>query len=478
MKKHKSIGSFFLIIIAIVAQACTQGIATPTQEPEILDPVAGAQLTLAAATQKSLEAVAMAQQTIAAANPQAIMAANPGSVPSLILSLSNDPSIEAIFTGKIVCSQLEINLKNLSPTTSFKSVFISMSVKDDPSGITVTSSTNGFLGTNSPQANTDDDCLTPTLLPSLDPGASYTVFFPKFTEKEGNTFEGSILLCPEYDLLGKCSKNSIVFTAIIPVTGDILATEITPSPAPSPLPPDIFQADYVGVVHPCPEAWWVRVNLTNKFNSELKSVSISVKDTVTNEMVPSPDSPNVFTDQDQNYCDSADIRANSPGISNLEPNTSFIVSSGKFLKDPTGHPVEATLKLCTEDDLVGQCSEKTISFTPGVTVQATVDTTKPTFPYIILSAGTYCRTGPGTEYQSIGAYAADTKIPVLGKDPTGKYLVVASPNKNDNNIKCWLTGLYVKESGNLGIAEIYPVPPTPTPTPKPTSTPTPTATSS
>ncbi len=136
--------------------------------------------------------------------------------------------------------------------------------------------------------------------------------------------------------------------------------------------PDFFQADYVNTVHPCPGTWWVRVNLTNKFNNTLKSMSISVKDTVTGNVALSTESPNVFTDQDPSVCHPGVDFGDPTGIPNLAPNLSFIVSSGVLQKDPTGDSLEVTLKLCTEEGLSGQCSEKTISFTPGTTISPTI----------------------------------------------------------------------------------------------------------
>jgi len=489
MPKHQP-SKFFLVIMAIVAQACTpnatqgpetidpvsdaqQTLAAATQEG--IDPVVGAQQTLAAATQQGLTALAFAQETIAAAYPSS-SAGDPVSMPPSNPALLNDKSIEAHFTGQVVCSQFEINLTNGS-TTTFKSMSMSISVKDDPSSLNVTSSTNGFLGHDSSQTNTNDNCASPTLSPSLDPGTSYTVFFPKFTENS-STFEGSVVLCPENNLGGQCSKNSIVFAPNME-PGPSPTPESISSPVPLPLAPEIFTASYENTVHPypCPQTqtWWVRVSLTNKFNSALKSMSISVKDTATGDISSESDEHLVFVDLDQSICN-PDIDVGTDNVlDDLEPNQSFTVSSGVFRKDPTEHPMEATLTLCTEEGLGGQCSTKTINFTPSITAQPTPDTTKPTFPYIILSTGTNCRSGPGTQYDIIGAYAADTKIPVLGKDPTGKYWVVASPYKNDNYPKCWLVGSFVKEFGNLGNVAVYPVPPTPTPKP-PTSTPTPTAT--
>jgi hypothetical protein len=482
---------FIFVVMAIAAQACAP---SATQGPEAfdavsdaqktlvaatagsIDPVTGAKQTLAAATQQSLTAVAIAQQTIAAANP--LNSSMPVSIPLTGLGLPNDPNIEANFTGQVVCSQFEINLTNRSATT-FKSMFISISVKDGPSSLTVTSSTNGFLGHDSSQSNTNDNCEASTFSPNLAAGTAYTVVFPKFAEKEGSTLEGNITLCTENDFSGQCSKASIVFAPIAENTPSPASLLSTSSPtaqniaAPvTPLSPDIFDAKFANVVSPCAGTWWVRVSLTNNSINILKSMSISVKDTVTDEIAPNPDNPNVFTDKDPTVCDPINHLSNPKGIPDLGPNISFPVSSGNLSKDPTQHLMEVTLKLCTEEGLQGQCSEKTISFTPSIVAQATGDSTA----YIILSAGTNCRTGPGTEYEIIGGYEANKKILVLGKDPAGKYWVVASPYRNDAYPKCWLDGRFVKESGNLSSVQISTVPPTPTPRP-PTLTPTPTATS-
>ena len=483
MAKNSLFGCY-LLIIATVVYGCTPAAIASTQAAEnvdplagaqqtitaatqeVIDPVVGAQQTLDAATQKSMEVVVFAQQTLAAADPELVA----GNFP--VIFHSNDQNIEAHFTGQIVCSQFEINLTNHGSTT-FKSMLISISIRDDTSGPVVTSSTNGFLGFSSPPTNSSEECQSPSLSLALDPGASYTVFFPKFTEKSDGTFEGTITLCPELDLGGECSKNLIVFASIPESTG---VPETLASPAPTPLAPDSFTAEYLNTIHPCNETWWVRINLTNTFTSAFKSMSISVKDTTTGETAKQPDSPDTFMDLDQSVCKPEDS-INDKNIDTLEPNQSLEVSSGVFLKDPTNHTLEATLSLCTEEALGGQCSTKTINFTPGVSVQPTVDTTKPDYPYIILSEGTNCRTGPGTVYDMVGRYPKDTRIPVLGKDPAGEYWMVASPHLGDTNIKCWLDSDWVKEKGNVEKVEIFLPPPTPTSTPRPpTLTPTQTPT--
>jgi hypothetical protein len=173
--------------------------------------------------------LASAQETVAAAYPSS-NAGDPVSMPPSNPAIPNDQSIEAHFTGQVVCSQFEINLTNGS-TTTFKSISISISVKDDPSSLNVTSSTNGFLGHDPSQTITDDNCQSPTLSSNLDPGASYTVFFPKFTENS-STFEGSVVLCAENNLGGQCSKNSIVFAPNMEPS--LLQPESISSPVPCP----------------------------------------------------------------------------------------------------------------------------------------------------------------------------------------------------------------------------------------------------
>jgi hypothetical protein len=482
MAKNSLFGCF-LLIIATAIYGCTPAAIASTPAPEnvdplagaqqtitaatqgVIDPVVGAQQTLDAATQKSMEAVVFAQETLAAADPE-LVAFNPNSLPARLRSLPDDQNIEAQFTGRVVCSQFEIKLTNRG-TAAFKSMLVFMSLKDDPADTVITSFTNGFVGYSSTQTDTGD-CQSPSLSPSLDPGASYTISFPRFTEKTDSTFEGSIALCSENDLGGQCSKNSIVFSA---------PEEIPQTPAPTPLAPELFAAEYANTVHPCNETWWVRINLTNKFDSAFKSMSISVKDVDTGEIASESDEHTVFVDLDQTICNPDIDVGHDNLLDDLDPNQSFTVSSGVFRNDPTNDSMEATLTLCTEEDLGGQCSAKTINFTPGVSAEPTVDTTKPDYPYIILSEGTNCRTGPGTVFDVIGRYPKDTKIPVLGKDPAGEYWVVESPNRGDTNINCWLDGDWVKEKGNVEKVEIILPPSTPTSTPRPpTSTPTQTPT--
>ncbi len=127
---------------------------------------------------------------------------------------------------------------------------------------------------------------------------------------------------------------------------------VPPTPTSIPVTAPGFEANAAGL-DVCTGGWWVEIGLKNLSTIAFKSITISVKDTVT-DVTPSS-SVNEFTNKDG--C------LNSTSISKLDPADSFTVSAPPFSVDPTGHETVAKLKLCTEDDQGGQCSEKIITFT-------------------------------------------------------------------------------------------------------------------
>ncbi|MBI5962078.1 MAG: SH3 domain-containing protein [Chloroflexi bacterium] len=128
------------------------------------------------------------------------------------------------------------------------------------------------------------------------------------------------------------------------------AAVFTPPPSPTSVPG--YEATYAGV-DSC-VGWWVEVTLKNIGAVGFKSFSISVKDTVTDITLSS--SSNEFINNDG--C----LVSNS--ISKLDPEETYTVSSPAFIADPTGHVIKATLTLCTDNNLGGQCSVKNIEFKP------------------------------------------------------------------------------------------------------------------
>ena len=100
--------------------------------------------------------------------------------------------------------------------------------------------------------------------------------------------------------------------------------------------------------------WWTRINLQNVGSVTVKSISISIKDTVTNE------TRNSTTDgyQDVNACV---LSAITPSLAS---GASITVVSPSLSADPTGHKVTAAITLCTENGMGGACSTSNIEFTP------------------------------------------------------------------------------------------------------------------
>ena len=126
----------------------------------------------------------------------------------------------------------------------------------------------------------------------------------------------------------------------------VLTPPSTPTPAPN------FEVSYAGL-DTC-VGWWVELNLKNTGAITFKSMSISVRDTVTDVLLS--DFGNGFTDM--SGCLASGI------VATLDTGQSYTVSSPAFAADPTGHKIKTNIKLCTENNLGGQCIEKNLEFKP------------------------------------------------------------------------------------------------------------------
>ena len=115
------------------------------------------------------------------------------------------------------------------------------------------------------------------------------------------------------------------------------------------------------------------------------------------------------------------------------------------------------------------------SFTPGApqetaTPQFTATeglTSTPSVPEVTVSQNTNCRTGPGVQYDNIGALLVTQKAIVVGKNTSTGYWIINNPGKTGT---CWLFPQYATVSGNTANLQEYSIPPTPTPSPTPTFT--------
>jgi len=127
---------------------------------------------------------------------------------------------------------------------------------------------------------------------------------------------------------------------------------LTPPPSPTPAPDLSFTADYVNYGKCI--AWWTRIKLTNTGPIAFKSVSVTIKDTVTNE------TQNASKDgfQDVNAC------ALAVADPTLGPGGTQTIVAPSLTADPSGHKINATITLCTEVGQGGSCTSKSIEFTP------------------------------------------------------------------------------------------------------------------
>lgn len=127
---------------------------------------------------------------------------------------------------------------------------------------------------------------------------------------------------------------------------------LTPPPSPTPAPDLSFTADYVNYGKCI--AWWTRIKLTNTGPIAFKSVSVTIKDTVTNETQNS--AKDGF--QDVNAC------ALNVADPTLGPGGTQTIVAPSLTADPSGHEINATITLCTEVGQGGSCTSKSIEFTP------------------------------------------------------------------------------------------------------------------
>jgi len=95
------------------------------------------------------------------------------------------------------------------------------------------------------------------------------------------------------------------------------------------------------------------------------------------------------------------------------------------------------------------------TLTPTITLTPTLD--KPT---VTVSVDTNCRTGPGKQYDSIGALLVNETAVVIGRSTDGQYWIIENPDRSG---ECWLWAYYATVTGPTEALAVYTQPPTPTP---------------
>jgi hypothetical protein len=100
--------------------------------------------------------------------------------------------------------------------------------------------------------------------------------------------------------------------------------------------------------------WWVDIELDNTGGLPFRSLSMTVRDTVTDATVSTY--ANGFTNIDG--C----LDSSTKDV--LNPGDNRNVSSPGFAYNPVGHELRATITLCSNLDQNGTCVTEVIKFTP------------------------------------------------------------------------------------------------------------------
>jgi hypothetical protein len=133
---------------------------------------------------------------------------------------------------------------------------------------------------------------------------------------------------------------------------------ITPLPSPtpkaSPTPLASFSVVYASTIL-CAGLHEIKFKITNTGNITWESNSVYVKDQVSNE------------EHTMNYDEFPDVKDGCKLASNdqnLEAGEAGMTTSDGFSESPIGHSFKATIRVCSQNSLVGTCLDKTILFTP------------------------------------------------------------------------------------------------------------------
>lgn len=98
--------------------------------------------------------------------------------------------------------------------------------------------------------------------------------------------------------------------------------------------------------------------------------------------------------------------------------------------------------------------------TPAPTATITLTST-PNVTTLTVSADTNCRSGPGKEYDYLGALLINQSAEVVGRNTVTGYWIIKNPERDGS---CWLWGNYATVTGDITKLTEFPIPPTPTPT--------------
>ncbi len=134
---------------------------------------------------------------------------------------------------------------------------------------------------------------------------------------------------------------------------------------------------------------------------------------------------------------------------------STITAQAQLLQQPPNSQPAQSANLSTPEPPIQVVFTDTPAFTPTITL-----TSSPSTAMITVSADTNCRSGPGKEYDNLGALLINESAEVVGKNTVTNYWIIKNPDRDG---VCWLWGKYSTVNGNTTDLKEVAIPPTPTP---------------
>ena len=160
--------------------------------------------------------------------------------------------------------------------------------------------------------------------------------------------------------------------------------------------------------------------------------------------------------------------AASTPIGAAEP-TATVAKESSVLA-PTATPEPTATSAPTDTQLPTATLAPTDTPLPTATPAPTATST-PAAPYVVASKTVNLRSGPGTNYPTVGSALAGKQYTITGRSPDGAWFEICCVNK----AAAWVAKSVVTLGGDAGsvkVAANIPTPP-PSPTPRPTSPPAP-----
>jgi hypothetical protein len=126
-------------------------------------------------------------------------------------------------------------------------------------------------------------------------------------------------------------------------------------PPPTPTPVASFNVVFISKEN-CVGMFGIKLQITNNGSVTWESNRVTATDNVTTE------SHTIDRNEFPNYNDIGCALVSSD--LDLAAGEVGLTSTGTFGANPTGHNFTATIRVCSQDGLLGTCQEKTITFTP------------------------------------------------------------------------------------------------------------------